>query len=110
MNTDKATTENGNLTMFSISGSISFIKHSTCKTRINAKANINLLDDDVIIDVGDDYIKISRPDIDYNGKTYKLKKMKSGWYGTTLQMQLPIGNFLFDDEESTEDKLIAYYR
>ena len=93
-----------------VSGSISFIKHSICKTRINAKSNINLLDDDVVIDTGEDYIKISRPDIDYNGKTYKLNKMKSGWYGTTLQMQLPLGKFLFDDEESTEDELIAYYR
>lgn len=110
MNTDKATKESGNLPIFSVSGIISFLKHSTCKTRINAKSNINLLEDDVIIDVGEDYIKISRPSIDYNGKTYKLNKMNNGWYGTTLQMQLPLGKFLFDDEESTEDELIAYYR
>ena len=110
MSKDKETKKKGNLPIFSISGSISFTKHSTLKTRINAKANINLLDDDVIIDVREDYIKISRPDIDYNGKTYKLNKMKSGWYGTTLQMKLPLGKFLFDDEESNEDELIAYYR
>lgn len=93
-----------------IIGSISFSKHSYLKTRITAKANINLFEESVILDIGEGYIRIARPDIDFTGKTYKFNKMKSGWFGTTIQKQLPLGKFLFDKEESSEDELIAYYR
>ena len=33
----------------------------------------------------------------------------SGWYGTTFSKDLPEGKFIFDEEESNEDELIAYY-
>lgn len=96
-------------TLHGVSGSISFYEHSFTKTIITAKTNINFFTSEVILEIGEDFISIKKPDIDYIGKTVKFSHVGSEWYITTVSKKLPKGKFIFD-EESTEDELIAYYR
>ncbi len=58
----------------------------------------------------DNSIEISVPDIDYNGKMYKISAIKYDWYnfGFTCQ-DLKSGKLFLDEEESDEDLLIFKY-
>lgn len=93
-----------------ISGSILIYNHKYTSVKIQAKSNIKFFDTPVVFEFTDEYIRITKPELDYSGKTIKMYKQNSGWYGATINKDLPIGKFLFDEEDSNEDELIAYYR
>ena len=108
MNTNKSQTEQ--LPQDAVSGSILIYNHKYTSVRIEAKSNIKFFDTPVVFEFTDEYVKITKPELDYSGKTIKMNKQNSGWYGTTINKDLPRGKFLFDKEDSNEDELIAYYR
>ena len=93
-----------------VSGVILINKNSFNRIRVTVKVNIDLLKDDVIIKIKDDCIIIKKPSIDYRGKSYKMTPMKSrDWYQTALSNNIPLGKYYFDEEESNEDELVAYF-
>jgi hypothetical protein len=62
----------------------------------------------VIVTIYEDCIVINKPDLDYNGKMFKVLKIGQNNV-VKLTMELPIGKFYFDTDESTEDELVMYF-
>jgi hypothetical protein len=65
--------------------------------------------DRVIVSIDNDCVKITTPDIDFNGKS--LKPTKSRGLFKTVSVygnELPLGTYYIDDEESNEDQMIIY--
>lgn len=50
-----------------------------------------------------------KPDIDFNGKSYKPTKRKSGFMLTVSNNNLPSGQYSIDPEESNEDQIVIYF-
>ena len=95
---------------FSALGCIRISQHKFTTIRLTAKSSINFFETPVILDFNDEYIRITRPNLDYTGKTIKMTKAKSGWYQTTIRADLPKGRIEFDEDDSNDDELIAYFK
>lgn len=55
-----------------------------------------------------DFISITKPSLDYRGKSYSITKQNE-WYHFSINMEFPVGKFEIDLEDSNEDELIIYY-
>lgn len=56
-------------------------------------------------------IQFRIPSFDYMGKTYKPQKSsKSNYFHFHITADLPLGKLIFDQNESNEDVLTAYYQ
>lgn len=64
--------------------------------------------DSVIVKVFHDYVSITKPTIDYKGKTNAVQYTSTDIKVVTLGADLPLGYLMFDEEDSTEDELIIY--
>jgi hypothetical protein len=57
-------------------------------------------------------LTITRPTIDYQGKTYRVCVPKSSrdhrLFHIAISQNVPLGMFEIDEEESNEDKLVVY--
>ncbi len=110
MNTDSKNTETKQCTIPSVSGSISVTKH-TGVNQVHISSKSNFFDGYLIIKDDGESLTFTKPTIDYNGKMYKPKYYKKAkTYITAIVSEIPLGKFDFDDEESTEDELVVYYR
>lgn len=109
MNTDGKKTETKQCTIHGVSGSISIEKNNDIgQLKIVSKSN--WFDSEyVIVKIEGDCIMISKPTLDYTGKMFKVLKVGSNFL-IKLSLELPMGKFDFDDELSTEDELVVYYR
>lgn len=81
--------------------------------RIHTFSKAIKIGEDVIVKVKDEFIQITRPNLDYRGKTNKvsLSKFQDGKNITfECLKELPTKILLpFDKEESNEDKIIIYF-
>jgi len=110
MNIDSKNTETERCTIPSVSGSISVTKH-TGINQVHISSKSNFFDGYLIIKDDGESLTFTKPTIDYNGKMYKPKFYKKAQnYITAIVSEMPLGKFDFDDEESTEDELVVYYR
>ena len=110
MDTDKETKTDSNLPIFSVSGSIvvSELKNRPNQRQITSNSNwFNC--DYILFNVEDGCISITKPDLDYRGKSHKPTK-QNNWWHFLVTAELPFGKFEFDVDDSTEDELIVYYR
>lgn len=67
----------------------------------------------LVVKIHNDYISISVPSIDYQGKSYSTswtnKYTKTNNRGLGISSSIDIrGSYLIDEEESTEDEIIIY--
>ena len=110
MNTDNKKEHTEQCTIPSVSGSISVTKHTGIH-QVHISSKSNFFDGYLIIKDDGESLTFTKPTIDYNGKMYKPKFYKNTQtYITAIVSEMPLGKFDFDDEESTEDELVAYYR
>ncbi len=79
---------------------------------VSSKSIFFVTNEDIIVKLKDDKMIVTRPTIDYNGKTYKVTKISdSGWNCFTfIGQDLPIGKFEFDTDESNEDMVVIYLK
>lgn len=56
-------------------------------------------------------IEFTRPTIDYNGKTLKATPQPphKNQFAFQVSADFPLGKFIFDEHESTEDKVVIYF-
>jgi len=106
MNTDNKKTETEQCTIPSVSGCINFTQQGYDKLHVRSKSNF--FENEVVIDILDDCIVFKLAGLD-DKNSKKLTKYKYG-FQATLQSNAPTGKFDFDEDESTEDKLVVYYR
>jgi hypothetical protein len=79
--------------------------------RITLKSTFFLPNEYIIVKWDNEKIIFRKPQIDYQGRTYKLKLTKSGWLTTQIVADLPIVKDLkFDLDESTIDERVVYYQ
>jgi len=92
-----------------ISGSI-FIEKNNDKGQLKLVSNSNWFDSEyVIVSIDEDCIIINKPTLDYRGRMFKV--MNIGLNSVVkLSLELPMGKFEFDTDESTEDELVVYCR
>lgn len=64
--------------------------------------------DELIVTIKPDYISFKKPDIDYNGKTYKPCHVASDWFRISVASDLKVKKRMQIDDDSTEDELIVY--
>lgn len=62
-----------------------------------------------IFKVEKDKIIFKKPTIDYRGKSYKFCLHVDGFYHSTILCEIPLGKFYFDEDESNEDIIVAYF-
>ena len=61
-------------------------------------------------EVDDEKVIFKRVGIDYEGKYYKASHSHYGWYTfQCVNENIKEGSFYFDEEESNEDIIIAYF-
>ena len=92
-----------------VCGSISVYKH-THERQMHISSKSDFFNEEVIIKIENDKIIFRKPSIGYNGKSRKFSRHKSGYYHTAIVCELPIGKYEFDEDESDEDCMVAYYR
>ena len=56
----------------------------------------------------DGFIAFREPDIDYSGKTFKPHNPRSTWHSMTLPIDIEEGQYLLDEEESDDSKIVFY--
>jgi hypothetical protein len=64
----------------------------------------------IVLNILRDRLEVTRPSIDHHGITYMPQQKACGSY--TIQVVsdfLPMGNFLIDEEDSNDDKLVVYF-
>lgn len=90
---------------------ISNAKWHNCRN-FNSKSHFFCAGERYIIKINDECIIITRPDIDYRGKTYKAsrKRVHENWVSFQLIANLPLGKFEFDPIESNIDRIVIYYK
>lgn len=105
-------TQNGNSIKADVSGSISILKGTRENQRqIQSNSKFFTPNEDVIVKVDNDKITFRKPQIDYNGRTFKPKLIQSGWVTFQIVADLPIiKNLEFDLDESNIDERVIYYR
>jgi hypothetical protein len=102
--------ENKALHISDFSGSIVVSELKNKPNQRQITSNSTWFDGDYILfNVKDDYISITRPDLDYRGKVQKPTK-QNNTYHLVVTAEIPFGKFEFDVDESTEDELVIYYR
>lgn len=72
-------------------------------------SNSDFFSGDIIINFDNESMYITKPNVDYKGKTRKPARDKSGTYNTSVMDYdyiIPLGRFMFNEEDSTEDCLI----
>ena len=94
-----------------ISNSYLTIYEHSHRRQKHLASNSIFFSDEVIIKVDEYSIYITKPSLDYKGKTYKTH-LKNGMYHTAIvdDERLECGEFKFDVDESTEDCLVVNYR
>ena len=73
------------------------------------KANVDFLNEPVIVTITDLSVTIKRSGLCYSGKTIKLSPKKNEWFQTTFQKIIPLGKLQIDSEYSNEDEIVAYF-
>ena len=92
-----------------VSGSISIEKNND-RGQLKIVSKSNWFNTEyVIVNIDEDCIIINKPTLDYTGRMFKVLKIGLNSL-VKLSLELPIGKFDFDTEESTEDELVVYYR
>jgi len=87
---------------------VSFYK-MTNPSYIRIDSRNKIFEDEVIFTIDKDKLTIKRASIIDEGKRRKLYKHPiSSAYSTTLQYNIPLGDYKIDEEESNEDKLVIY--
>jgi hypothetical protein len=77
--------------------------------KICSKNKFFIPDEDIIVKVDDEKILITRPSIDYRGRSHKPKLIASGWIIFSIVADIPlISNLPINLEESNEDQLVIY--
>lgn len=110
MNTDNKNTETEQFTIPSVSGSIVVSEQKNKPNQRQITSNSNWFDCDYILfNAKEDYISITKPSLDYRGKSQKPTKQNNS-YHFLVTAELPLGKFEFDVDDSTEDELVVYYR
>lgn len=70
----------------------------------------NFFKERILIKKYHDKIEFKHIDISYRGKTNKFTfSKKRNYYHTKLSIELPLGKFKFDEEESNEDIIVIYF-
>ena len=89
---------------------IDLVKNKTRTHYISSK--LSWFDcDAVIFKIYPSHISITKPIIDYNGKTYKPTKQRNLFRFSVVVVDiLPVGTFYIDNEDSTEDELVIYHK
>ncbi len=106
MNTDNKNTETEQCTIPSVSGSITVYPKNDRIRKIYCKSDwFNDVEYFEFINDGS-FLLIKKCLLDIPKKAIKLPKSRS----FDMVSNLPIGTFMIDDEESTEDELLIYYR
>ncbi|HET8838061.1 MAG TPA: hypothetical protein VFM82_03615 [Flavobacteriaceae bacterium] len=110
MNTDSKKNGTEQCTMPSVSGSFLRIYEHTHRRQKHLASNSNFFADDVKIEVDDYCIYITRPSLDYRGKTFKAHNRNGIYHTAIVDERLECGEFEFDADKSTEDCLVVNYR
>ena len=92
-----------------VSGSFLRIYEHTHRRQKHLASNSNFFDDDVKIELDDYCIYITRPSLDYRGKTFKAHNRNGVYHTAIVDERLECGEFEFDADESTEDCLVVNY-
>jgi len=99
-----------NLIIHDVRGSIVVSEQQNKPNHRHITSNSIWFDCDYILfNVKEDYISITRPSLDYRGKSHKTTKQKN-FYHFVVTAEIPFGKFKFDVDDSTEDELVIYYR
>jgi hypothetical protein len=64
--------------------------------------------EDVIVSRSTDAIVITRPTLDYLGKSAKIDKPSNVSYHFRHKIDIPNGVYTIDQEDSNEDKIVIY--
>jgi len=102
--------ENKALHIADVSGSFLRIYEHTHRRQKHLASNSIFFADDVKIEVDDYCIYITRPSLDYRGKTFKAHNSNGVYHTAIVDERLECGEFEFDSDESTEDRLVVIYR
>jgi len=92
----------------------SFVAYKHSGSNINAidiHTKCDFFKDPVIVNIFEDRIQFTKPNIDYNYKLMKFNKRK-GIYHTIISHildKMPAGEYVFDKEESNEDQIVIYF-
>ena len=73
-----------------------------------ASNNAFFNDDYIIVKAQENYITISKPTMDFIGKTQKIERFRNRMNSATIKLDVPLGVYEIDFEDSTEDELIIY--
>jgi len=93
-----------------LKGSFLTIYEHTHRRQKHIASNSNFFSDEVKIKIDDYCIYITRPTLDYRGKTFKAHMQKGLYHTAIVDERLECGKFEFDVNESTEDCLVVNYR
>jgi len=107
MNRDNKNAETKQCTIPSVIGSISIHRYGRLTQRA-IKSKTKWFDECeyYTIEADEECIIITKCRMEIQKKAHRYTKGT----GLKVEMDLPYGNFVFDDEESTEDELVVYYR
>lgn len=86
--------------------------HANNQYTISSKHNL-LKTDKVKVIVFYDHLVISRPDIDYRGKTFsvQINKNSNSWrYFAIVNENIIPGKFDIDEQESSEDEIVVFFK
>ena len=76
---------------------------------LTIKANNDIMKTPIAVTYDGECLTIKRVGISYLGKTLTPNKGASHWYKLTVSLELPLGKFVFDSEESDCDTLVCYF-
>ena len=76
---------------------------------LNIKTYNDIMKTPIAVTYDGECLTIKRVGISYLGKTQTPNKGASDWYKLTVSLELPLGNFVFDSEESDCDTLVCYF-
>lgn len=89
-------------------GYVKFAKKGFTQSKITVSSDADFLKDELLIKITESYILFEKPSFDYKGKTNKLTKSYN-LYHTSVTTLIDDRIIHFDDEESTDEYLIAYF-
>ena len=89
-----------------------FVMHVRKGKRIGQRSltcNHPLMEGEVCIESGDDWISVRKVSITERAITRTLQR-KKGWSHTTMLIALPKGDYIYDEEDSNEDIAMFYLK
>lgn len=92
-----------------VSGSIYLYRVNSRQMRLSS--NSKFFNDEIIIKIDGEKIVFTKPNIDYNGKRYKMHHNKNtGYFETTILTDIEFENFEVEEDETDCDRITIYYR